>query len=129
MGDSTIERKYVNAGANFGYVVSFLALGECNGFESMLDRWSDWETEYAKKGYRTVSVDDFIQFGGYSISIDHLIGKKRKPNESPVFHAQIYRENYLGRMPLEINLKTLMNGDNPIQSGLFVPPTTKVNSK
>jgi hypothetical protein len=129
MNDQNVEKKYVSAGAQFGDAVSYLYMGECIGFESMLNRWADWEQEYVERGYRTVALDDFIELGGYGKSIDHLLGQKLEENEEPIFHAQIYRDNYLGKVPPVINLNKMINGNKNLKVGNYVLPSTKHSLK
>lgn len=99
-----LERNYVSAGAEFGDAVSYLYMGECVGFEDLLDNWDTWENRYADLGYRTVSLDDFVRLGGYGSTIDHLLGHKRASGEPARHHARIYRQTFLGaregNMPL-----------------------------
>jgi hypothetical protein len=129
MNDQGVEKKYVSAGAQFGDAVSYLYMGECVGFESMLNRWADWEQEYVDRGYRTVPVDNFVELGGYGKSIDHFLGQKLEENEEPIFHAQIYRDNYLGKITPVIDLNEMMNGNGNPQFGTYVSPSTKPSSE
>jgi hypothetical protein len=122
--DRTVERKYVHAGAEFGFDVSYIYMGESIGFESRLNKWANWEKEYAKRGFRTVPLDDFIELGGYGRSIASLVGIKRDENEEPVYHAQIYRDNFLGKIEPAIDLEKMMS-DGKVQYGTYVVPSTK----
>jgi len=124
MRDRTVEQKYVQAGAQFGDAVSYIYLGECIGFEGLLDAWGKWEQEYARRGYRTVPLDAFVGLGGYGQSIDHLLGQKRDAEEEPVFHAEIYREDYLGKISPAIDLNDLINGSKESQSANYTLPST-----
>ncbi len=82
---------YVRAGKRFGCAVSYLYMGECIGFEKLLNQWAFWEKEYASRGYVTLSVDDFNEAGGHGQSINHLLDKRRADGEAPIFHATRYR--------------------------------------
>lgn len=122
--DKGVEKRYVNAGADFGDALSYAAFGSIVGFDQMRDRWAIWEKEYSFRGYRTISLDDFVEFGGYGVKIDHLLGQKRKEGEKPILHAQIYMQKYLGVQPNPvINIDQVMKGQ--IQSGTFETPSTK----
>lgn len=125
MSDKKVEKRYLSSGASFGDAVSYIYMGQCVGFESMLDDWAEWEKEYSTRGYKTISIDDFLSFGGYGKSIDHLLGKKRKRNEKPILHAEIYRELYLGKIKPAVNLKKMMK-DGKSQLGNYIVPTTKL---
>jgi len=124
MSTKAVEKRYMSAGAKFGDAVSYIYMGECEGFESTLKTWGNWEQEYAFRGYRTVSLDDFIEFGGYGRSIDHLLGQKREENESAIFHAKIYSDNYLGKVEPTIELEKFLVDENP-QLGTYTLPSTK----
>ncbi|MFA6338607.1 MAG: hypothetical protein WCW87_00915 [Candidatus Paceibacterota bacterium] len=62
----------------------------------MLTRWQKWEAEYARRGYHTLSLDNFIASGGYEEPLTGL-SVKRSDGEESVFYAQIYREEFLGK--------------------------------
>jgi hypothetical protein len=128
LADKTVENEYVNAGAQFGSAVSYIYMGECIGFKSMLNTWGGWEQEYAKRGYRTVSLDDFIELGGYGKSIDPLLGVKRGEKEEPVYHAQIYENEFLGKIEPSIDIAKMMSDGQP-QVGEYGLPSTKSDPK
>ena len=123
MSDQKVERRYVSAGAEFGDAVNYLYMGECIGFESMLNRWADWEQEYSDRGYKTVPIDDFIELGGYGKSIEHLLKRKLNENEESILHAQIYRDNYLRKIIPTVSLNEMLKGN--AQKGDYVLPSTK----
>ena len=127
MSDKKVEQKYVGVGAQFGSAVSYIYMGECVGFESMLNRWADWEKEYVNRGYKTLSLDDFVELGGYGKSIESLLSQKLGECEKPIFHAQIYRDNYLGKVSPAINLGKVMDGE--AQFGGYILPSTKSSSE
>lgn len=120
-----VERKYVNTGSQFGGDVSYLPVGECVGFEAHLNNWASWEREYASKGYRTVSLDDFIEAGGYGKEIDHLLGQKRDEREEPFLHAEEYRRRFLGKVEPVLDLKKVLD-EGEILSGTYILPSTKI---
>lgn len=122
--NSIVERRYIRAGATFGDAVSYLFMGECIGFNRLLNKWGNWEEEYAYRGFRTVSLDRFIGLGGYGKPISDLIGKRREDGEEPIFHAQIYREQFLGKVAPLINLEKLMT-ESRIQTGQYSLPSTE----
>lgn len=121
-----VQKRYSNAGKRFGDDVSYApAMGECIGFESDLNKWANWENEYANRGYKTVSLDQFIQAGGYGKPIDNLLGVKRNEGENPILHAEIYRNVFLGRINTAIDFDKLMT-DGQIQSGEYTLPSTEM---
>lgn len=119
-----VEKRYVSSGANFGDAVSYIYMGECDGFEKLLSRWEEWEGEYNRRGFRTVSLDRFIGLGGYGKPIDDVIGQKREIGEEFVFHAKMYRENFLGKIKPVLDIQRLVTENKP-QFGGYIPPSTE----
>ncbi len=128
--DNQVTSRYVRAGSRFGDAVSYLYMGECIGFEKLFDKWGVWEQEYARRGFRTISLDDFVSHGGYGTPIDPLVGQRLNVGESPVFHAQLYRDEYLGKVSPVIDLEEMMR-TGKAQTGVFASPSTEklVNKK
>jgi hypothetical protein len=125
LDDKSVQKEYLNAGSCFGDAASYVfSMGECVGFDALLERWAKWEKEYAKRGYRTISIDDFILRGGHNKDISNVIGAKRGVDEKEVFHAERYREKYLGKVKPAINLEKMMRDGKP-QSGTYIPQSTK----
>lgn len=124
MSDSMVQIKYVAAGTDFGNAASYVpVMGECEGFEGLLDAWDSWEREYVRRGFRTINLDILIGVGGYSREFpEGVLGEKRKDNESPVFHAQHYRKNFLGKITPAIDLGSLVEGD--VKVGTYTPLST-----
>ncbi len=83
----------------FGDAISCLYMGKCIGFEGLFDEWAFWEREYTRRGFITISMDDFTAAGGYGKPITHLLFKRRDVDEEPILHAERYRERYFHRMP------------------------------
>lgn len=124
LSNSSVESRYICAGAAFGDAVSYLYLGECVGFDFLLDKWANWEEEYARRGFRTVSLDRFVELGGYGRSIEDVIGKKLEKNEKPVYYAEIYKKDLLGKFaPLRDLQKIIKEGG--MKSGKYMLPSTK----
>jgi len=124
--DQRVTRYYIDSGGQFGDAVSYVgSMGECIGFKRLLDQFEDWELEYADRGYRTVSLDRFVDLGGYGKSIDDVIGLKREGNENPIFHAKLYREHFLGKIAPGIDFEKMMQ-TGKAQSGQYVIPSTEM---
>lgn len=98
MSDEQVENNYVKVGTFIGYIISDAYMGEALGMKRKVTKWINWEQEYSNRGFRTVSLDRFIDLGGYGELIDDVIGKKRDSDEEPIFHARIYKEEYLGKI-------------------------------
>ena len=124
LSNQKLEQKYLEAGKSFGDAVSYLYMGECIEFKEMLDKLAEYEKEYAKRGYKTISIDDFVKFGGYGEPINHLLGKKLEANEAPRYHSEIYRDKFLGKVKPIVNLQKILEDGEP-QSGNYQLPSTE----
>lgn len=126
-----VEKHYIASGKEFGDAVSYIILGQCEGFEDMLNEWAKWEKEYACRGYRTLPIDDFIEFGNWSIPLEG-ISTKRDKNESTILYAGLYRAFFLNKIPPAINIHELANPSNDdehsapkIQMGIYYVPSMR----
>lgn len=102
--DNQVTSRYKKAGSIFGEAVSMIYLGECVGFEKILRRFEKWEKEYARRGYKPLSVDDF-RAASYGEDISQKLHCLQPEGEKPRFHAKIYREKYLGKVEKIIHLE------------------------
>ncbi len=128
LSDEAVENRYVDAGSIFGTAVSYICYGECYGFAGLLRKWEKWEKEYARRGFRTLSLDTFINHDGYGSPLKGL-GEKLEDDELPVFHAKIYRERYLGKIervfdPFEL-IRSAEKGERRVVTGNYVLPSTE----
>ncbi len=99
VSDAFVQDHYHFYGAMFGDAVSYLPLGECVDFQERFEAWTFWEDAYSKRGFRTISIDNFVKIGGWGDDATPLLGQRRDPEESVVLHSERYRERYLGKMP------------------------------
>ena len=120
--DANVVRKYLAAGGRFGDAVSCLYMGECIGFGKLLDTWAFWEREYARRDYRTVTLDEFVSYGGYGKPIETLHVGRRK-DEPAILHAERYRDRYLGKVVPAIDMDAMMRDGQP-QIGTYAIPST-----
>jgi len=104
LSDETVEENYVKMGVAFGNVAdnSSQYIGNPdfeNRFGKLLEDFVDWEGEYSKRGYETVSIADFVNLAQNGIPIKKQLGKKRflclRHIEEPKLYARDYREKYL----------------------------------
>lgn len=102
---------YVAAGAQMGDAVSYIYMGECIGFDKLLDQWEASEKAYSDLGFRTLSIDDFTSYGGYGRPIDHLLRVPRKNGEPPILHAAYYREHFFGKIGMSDAVKQALSGE------------------
>jgi hypothetical protein len=124
ISDPSLEKRYLKAGGQFGDAVSYIWMGECIGFEDLLNTWAVIEQEYASRGFRTISIDDFVGYGGWGHDVSNLIGKPRKTNEPPVLHAELYRVMYLGKMQRNSAVIEAFETGNAAH-GTYLIPSTK----
>ncbi len=92
LSTSAVEKKYLEAGRVFGDNLSYIFLGKCVEFEKNLDKLISWELEYAKRGFKTIPLNEFVEFGGYGKDIKNSLGKKRDAGEKPLYPAQNYKD-------------------------------------
>ncbi|MBI4153765.1 hypothetical protein HY501_00355 [Candidatus Woesearchaeota archaeon] len=85
--DSVVEKHYIRAGAAFGEAISYTAV-KYSRFERLLDKWVGWEEEYARRGYRTLSTEEFTSLGLSTI------GRRRAEGEKPIFYAKEHKEQF-----------------------------------
>lgn len=117
--DNQVTSMYEKAGVIFGNFVNYIYFGECIGFEEAFRRWEKWEAEYVRRGYKPLSVDDFRR-ASYGEDISQKLHCLQPEGEEPRFHAQIYREKYLGKVERVIYLEV-----DEVQFGFYLPPTTE----
>lgn len=94
MSDDAVERRYVEAGKDFGGAVSHRFLAEGIYFRYLFDRWATWEQKYSKRGYVTIPIDEFVSAGRYEIEPVGL-GQKRATDQPLILFASIYFKEYL----------------------------------
>ena len=123
LSDNAVAERYVKAGAAVGETVSYFYLGLSPFFELAHDAWKGWEKEYAGRGFRTISLDDFIQFGGYGISIENRLGKRRNTHELPVFHAQLFTPEHYHSLQPRTSLQELIQEEKPFSGAYELPGT------
>lgn len=119
--DEKVEA-YVTAGAEIGSAVSYIYMGECIGFDKLLDQWEAAEKAYSDLGYRTLSIDDFTSYGGWGHDIEPLLRVPRKEGEKPVYHAAYYREHFFGKVGMSDVVKKALSGE--VAVGNYAVPST-----
>tara|TARA_Y100000310_G_C20658232_1_gene803173 strand:+ start:966 stop:1283 length:318 start_codon:yes stop_codon:yes gene_type:complete len=99
-----------------------LGVGECCDFKKRLRRWESWEKEYSRRGFRTVSLDKFLDSKDRS-ALDKFVNIKRLEKESPISHAGLYREHYLGKVHPVIDFSDVMNKGVAMGGTIYLPST------
>lgn len=103
-------------------------MGTPVGLDELVERWAEWELEYVKRGFRTISLDDFIKAGGYGASLQDKLGIKREPGEQVVPHSYIYMQRYPDPPPAVVDLERLMQPGAEAQMGTYTVPSTELQS-
>jgi hypothetical protein len=119
--DEVIEA-YIAAGCEIGQAVSYIYMGECVGFDKLLDQWETTEKAYSALGYRTLSIDDFTGTA-WGHSIDELVRVPRKEGEPEVFHAAFYREHFFQKVGMNEAVIKAMSGEAAV--GHYAVPSTE----
>lgn len=96
LSDKQVEKRYVKAGAKFGAAMSYVLMGKCYGFDTLYANWAKWELEYSKRGFRTLPLEKFINYGGYGAQLKG-IGVHRAKSAQPVLYAKNF--NVLSWLP------------------------------
>jgi hypothetical protein len=121
MNNHQVTRKYISAGISFGDDASYLMTGESLAFGRKLQQWENWEKEYAKRGYETISFDKFLEAAREGLNLTNYTQVLRKLHTEPIFHAQLYRQHHLGKA--HNNIETHLEDD--ILVGRFKFPSTE----
>jgi hypothetical protein len=87
LSDEQLGEKYLEAGCEYGLAIKDLPMGKISNFNLVLNRWSWLEQEYALRGYRTISLDDFICSGEPNKRTNLLLFEKRDEKENPFLYA------------------------------------------
>ncbi len=104
MSDLAVMKKYRFEGKIFGDAVSYGFMGECLNFQKYLAAWERWEKIYAARGYRTVPLEEFVQYGAGYVGELQGWGERRAEGEALIFHAANYRRKYLGRLKPAVDI-------------------------
>lgn len=125
----TVKTNYLKVGADFGDVISYIYMGECDGFARMMKKWEKWERQYAALGYRTISLDRFTDYGGYGRVLDDVWEVKREKGESPIFHAELFAKmrEETGKAKRHPAVTAALNGESA--SGTYELPSTEEAEK
>ncbi|HIH12994.1 TPA: hypothetical protein HA242_04680 [Candidatus Woesearchaeota archaeon] len=91
---NVVERNYIEKGVWLGEALSYSAYGRIIGLDRKVDRLVQAERAYADLGYRPMSIDAFVELGGWGKDISDLFRQKRVEGEDPIFHARQYQEEF-----------------------------------
>jgi len=95
--DKYVQGRYVKAGMIFGNALSYKHFAIAVDFDYILTKLVRWEKRYAKRGYHTISIKDFVDYGGHGKPLKNL-GIRRNDNENSIFYAGIYLKMYLKKI-------------------------------
>lgn len=111
--DKKVIENYVIAGMEFGEAVNLICLGECIGFEDLLNKWEEFEHAYACLGFRTCSIDDFVSAVRLEIDVKNKLEIPRDLDEKPIYHAAHYRNTFLGKIQPSIDMNLMFQDCRP----------------
>jgi hypothetical protein len=115
LSDEEVWEEYTEIGILFGDLVNSIVMaGECVGFEKYLNKWAFWERAYSARGYRTLAVDIWMMLDWHPDQLSRFKFIRREADE-PVFHAERYRERWLGKA----DVKFIENDDG---TGVMIQP-------
>jgi hypothetical protein len=119
-----IAQDYHDASARIGDALSYSYMGKPIGFEKMLAKWEKTEKIYADAGFRTISLDRWINYGGWGKTIEDVWMKEREENEEAILHSEIYQKVY-NEPSREPDIQKLLDGEAETISGTFYVPSTE----
>ena len=90
-----VIEQYLRTGAQFGDALNRLYMGECVDIADVKKRFAQLERRYASLGYRTITLDEFVEYGAYGRSLHHLLRVPRDLGEAAVYHADRLEAEYL----------------------------------
>ncbi|RJQ22264.1 hypothetical protein C4580_00975 [Candidatus Woesearchaeota archaeon] len=123
---STVQEKYLQAGEQVSDALSYMYAGDVVGFDQMVEEWKSWEKEYARRGYRTISLDKFNAALGSREALSGLIGKTRDEGEQPILHAERFIARYRGTKRTDaIDLDARVNAERTEAHGTYQMPGTE----
>ncbi len=89
--DNLVIERYCEVGSIYGDLESYSYIGEIPGLQNWLAKWVFWEEEIVRRGYRAISLDNFILYGGgYVENLPNV--QLRLLGEEPKYHARIRQE-------------------------------------
>lgn len=92
--DWYVRKKYLNAGIDVGKFIKryYPEQTKQERFEKLLDELVECEYEYAKRGYKTIELNTFVNLRKETIKdLMNFLGTK---TENPVLYARKYKMNY-----------------------------------
>ena len=89
-----IESTYLQAGTALGEALSYAAYMKIVSLDRMLGRLVKQEKQYADLGYQPVSIDAFVQLGGWGTDISDQFKQQRAEGIPPIYHALQYQQEY-----------------------------------
>ncbi|OVE81668.1 hypothetical protein BVY03_03445 [bacterium K02(2017)] len=102
-----VTSTYLSAGGQIGLALSPYSSPSTAQIRKLAQKWMSAERAYIGIGMRSISLDAFIDSGGFDKSIEHLIGIQLKYLETPIFHAQDYIDQVLGNINPVLQFESL----------------------
>ncbi len=96
-----VERLYAASLLQFADCVSERNIGRPVGIMQMIEKWLAWEREYARRGFRTVQLEDAVDSVIEEKSLTGLLGQKLLRGEQPILHAEYVKSIGLEDKPFK----------------------------
>jgi hypothetical protein len=65
-------KKYIELGKTLGDAMSYSYMGQIHKFDSLVKRFQEQESKIIEYGIKPYTLDEFIDFGGYGISLPQI---------------------------------------------------------
>lgn len=119
-----VIRRYILAGSTFGDIESYSFMGQAGGYWWYWCRWNFWEAEIIRRGYQTISLDDFIMIGGYGAPEPIL--RKLAVGEEAIAHSKIRKVKVEQGDQLDADISFKEDGSF---SGTYTLPSTEIEKQ
>ncbi len=119
--DSLVIGRYCKVGSIYGDLESYSYMGEIPGLRNWLAKWVFWEEEIVRRGYRAISLDNFILYGGGYVKNPPQV-QLRLLGEEPKYHARIRQEQLALGKPEGCKVRQHFDGSF---TGSYTVPSTE----
>ncbi len=94
--DCVVRNRYLAASHRIGDVLSQIVFGlDAEIGYAEIETWELWESEHARRGYRTLNPRQLICFSGYGHSNEEIIKQKRDFEEDATIYSSKLKETII----------------------------------
>ncbi len=111
-------RHYLGVGEKVGEILSCSYMGEALGFQELLVALVKYERQYVDSGYRPVTINQWVRFGGWGEE-EPILGVVRDAGELPTYPVAEFSTTYQSP-EMHPQLRAMINGEikGPIHTDL-----------